>query len=145
MSDWFGKLVGEIAACVDVATLLFGSDDPLTAEDIILKRLGGKTRRVDADFKRAVLAAALGQHRGRTPQGLVRARGQGAESSVAYWVAASMARLNVAQRLAFKDPAAIGLAFDAGRVGQPKADSLVIAACLPASGLGTWLPLQALS
>lgn len=140
-AKWYATLVENLAKIIDDEAE--GADeDPLKFGEVVIRTASGKARRVDADYKRAVLNAAAGRMMAKTPQAMLRARGEFADSTADGWVIESLGRLRVAQLLSFKDAQAVGLAFDAGRFGQPKEDVLLVAACLPEKGLGAWLAPQ---
>lgn len=142
-SSWFQKLVAAVARTIDERVLVVGGGNPLEVPEILLETSAGKKRRIDQGFRAAIMESAK-DFGASAPQAFARSRGHVADSTVDTWFPRWLGGMRSAQLLTFaQSRGAVSVAFDAGRFGCPKEDTLVIAVCLPGSGVGTWVPPQA--
>lgn len=138
-SSWFQKLVAPVARAIGERVLVVGGDNPLEVPEAS----AGKKRRIDQDFRAAIMESAK-DFGASTPQAFARSQGQVADSTMETWFPRWLGGMRSAQLLTFaQSRGAVSVAFDAGRFGCPKEDTLVLAVCLSGSGVGTWLPPQA--
>jgi hypothetical protein len=102
-----------------------------------------KKRRIDHDVQAAIVHNALQEGRARTPGQLARAYPELNESTVKSWVPRHMGCYKYALSSHFKSSSSITIAFDAGRFGSPKEETVTFAVTDNKTGCAGWLPPQA--
>lgn len=118
--------------------------DPLEAKPDHLTCGGNRKRRVDCDYKQAVVMGAMTKRRAPTPGAFAAASGDIARTTASSWSPILLGQYRAACMLQFAESSVVGLAYDASRLGQPKEETLMTAVCDPLQGIAAWLPPQEL-
>ena len=113
------------------------------ARDLVLYG-ESKKRRLDEDYKVELLQTAMENKRAKTPMAIARASGGISVATIATWVGPFMGKIRAAIFMAFKGAQSVAVAFDAGRVGSPKEETLLLAAMNVETRQAAWLAPQAL-
>lgn len=113
------------------------------ARDLVLYG-ESKKRRLDEDYKVELLQTAMENKRAKTPMAIARASGGIAVATIATWVGPYMGKIRAAIFMAFKGAQSVAVAFDAGRVGSPKEETLLLVAMNVETRQAAWLAPQAL-
>ena len=139
--QWYRRLLGKIEYFIDENVPLHAVGDPLQASNVVLEG-DSKKRRLDQDLREAIVQSAMEAKRARTPMAFARASGIVAPTTVATWIPKHMSNLRAAMFMSFAGCQNISLAFDAGRIGSPKEETLLVAACVVEKNLAQWLAPQ---
>eukprot|EP00972_Heterocapsa_arctica_P115191 16446485-Heterocapsa_arctica.AAC.1 len=130
-SAFYKHQVNKLVVFVDEQIVLHGHGDALHAEHVVLQ--GPITnRRVDQDLRLAIVQTAMETKKAKTPMALARAGACGnlVSSTVAGWIPKHMAHVRASLFLSFKNAQHVSIAFDAGRIGSPKEETLTIVALI---------------
>jgi hypothetical protein len=130
------KLALHISSCGDA----IGTSDPLGA-DVQLR--DASKRRLDSDKKGFLVEMAVKHKRARTVGMLAKARCEPGSENASRWMLQNLGAYRLSLRLEFNEVQHLALAFDASRVGQPREETLIVAAINLDKGVAGWLCPQA--
>ena len=139
---WFDVHLTKLAQCIDLKVPDVAHTRAQDAHGVVLHG-AAKRRRLDENYKAELVDLAMVAKQAKTPMAVARASGNLPSSTVASWIPKYMDQMRAAMMMAFRNAQSMALAFDAGRVGSPKEETLLLVACNVHKGLAGWLAPQA--
>ena len=124
--SWFAVFVQELAKHIDGKAPSLSSTEALDFTELFFQGAGNK-RRTDEDYKKVVVEAA-GTKRGNTVGCIAIASGKLAESTALDWAGSYLASYRASGLLTFESARCVSICFDASRLGNPKEETLHLAA-----------------
>ena len=137
----YQETLRNVASKVDVGFAENAIDDPLLADRIVLHG-PQKRRRIDESLRAAVMQRVLQTNRAKTPQGFLRATRIASEACGGEWSDKYVQDLRSALHLSCHGCQHLSLAYDAGRFGSPKEETLTIAAIIVEKNVSSWFAPQ---
>jgi hypothetical protein len=141
-SEWYKHVLSMVASFIDEQAPECCEEDALRASHVVIEG-NARKRRLDQDLRHAIVQSAMQSKRAKTPMAFVRATGMVAPTTAATWIPKHMGNIRAALFLSFKGCQHLALAFDAGRIGSPKEETLTVAALIVEQNKAQWLAPQA--
>ena len=136
----FQALLGSLTEHVAQNALFLGTSNPLDGDTDM--RGKGK-RRLDADRKGALIGSALTDRKAKSIKTLSLARGEQGADNADRWLHEEAAAYRWAVAASFQGVQNLALCYDASKLGQPKEETLVVAAADVDRGRAAWFMPQA--
>ena len=95
-------------------------------QELNLHNLHGRRMRADAHVKQEIIRTGTQEGKARTASGLAAATGVGGATAAGKWQEEELAALQASARLTLAAPEIISIAADAGTVGKPSKDFLLM-------------------
>ena len=130
---WFRVMVSRLSQKIDESVLNVAATNPLEVSSALLD-YKQKKRRLDEDY----VPAMLESKRSKTVGDLATAMGDLAASSAKSYIGKYCAQYRSAMHMSFMNCQHIGVAYDGGRFGQPKEETIVMCAVDSLRGVAGW-------
>ncbi|CAE7032373.1 dpf-6 [Symbiodinium sp. CCMP2592] len=139
-SPSFKALIGKITLRVASHASALGTSNPLEGDTDVR---GKNKRRLDGDRKSALIGRALTDRKAKSIHTLAVARDEVGGDNADRWLIQDVSAYRWATAASFQGVQNLALCYDASKVGQPKEETLVIAAAHVDRGLAAWFMPQA--